>query len=115
MPPIGHLYHLHELTHDTSVTLSYAVLSDRDDPRYNSVCHDVLDKLQTQKLFDVARQFADATGLPCDHITIKQVIRLTLSDFRTYMYVRNPKIVVTPVRIYTYTDFAIEKWALTGI
>ena len=76
MPPIGHLYHLHELTHDTTVTLSYAVLSDRDDPWYNSVCHDVLDKLQTQKLFDVARQFADATGLPCDHITIKQVIGL---------------------------------------
>ena len=37
---------------------------------------------------------------------------LTLSDFRTYIYiyVRNPKTVATPVRIYTYTDFAIEIW-----
>ena len=31
---------------------------------------------------------------------------LTLS----YVYVRNPKTVATPVRIYTYTDFAIEIW-----
>ena len=35
---------------------------------------------------------------------------LTLSDFRTYIYVRNPKTVATPVRIYTYTNFAIETW-----
>ena len=35
---------------------------------------------------------------------------LTLSDFRTFLYVRNPKTVATPVRIYTYTDFAIEIW-----
>ena len=27
-----------------------------------------------------------------------------------YIYVRNPKSVATPVRIYTYTDFAIETW-----
>ena len=33
---------------------------------------------------------------------------LTLSDFRTYIYVRNSQTVATPVRIYTYTDFAIE-------
>ena len=43
---------------------------------------------------------------------------LTLSYFRTYIYVRNPKTVATPVRIYTYTDFAIEIWgfyrSLTG-
>ena len=36
---------------------------------------------------------------------------LTLSDFRTYIYVRNSQTVATPVRIYTYTDFAIEIWA----
>ena len=35
---------------------------------------------------------------------------LTLSYFRTSTYVRNPKTVATPVRIYTYTDFAIEIW-----
>ena len=35
---------------------------------------------------------------------------LTLSYFRTYIYVRNPKTVATPVHIYTYTDFAIEIW-----
>ena len=35
---------------------------------------------------------------------------LTLSYFCTYIYVRNPKTVATPVRIYTYTDFAIEMW-----
>ena len=35
---------------------------------------------------------------------------LTLSDFRTYIYVRNSQTVATPVRIYTYTDFAIEIW-----
>ena len=35
---------------------------------------------------------------------------LTLSYFRTYIYVRSPKTVATPVRIYTYTDFAIEIW-----
>ena len=35
---------------------------------------------------------------------------LTLSDFRTYIYVRNSKTIATPVRIYTYTDFAIEIW-----
>ncbi len=35
---------------------------------------------------------------------------LTLSYFRTYIYVRNPKTVATPVRIYTYTDFTIEIW-----
>ena len=40
---------------------------------------------------------------------------LTLSDFRTYIYVRNPKTVATPVRIYTYMDFAIETWGFTGI
>ena len=28
----------------------------------------------------------------------------------SYVYVRNPKTVATPVRIYTYTDFAIEIW-----
>ena len=33
---------------------------------------------------------------------------LTLSNYRTYIYVRNPKTVATPIRIYTYTDFAIE-------
>ena len=38
------------------------------------------------------------------------ISRLNLSDFRTYIYVRNPKTVATPVRIYTYTDFAIEIW-----
>ena len=27
---------------------------------------------------------------------------LTVSYFRTYIYVRNPKTVATPVRIYTY-------------
>ena len=37
-------------------------------------------------------------------------IFLTLSYFRTYIYVRSPKTVATPVRIYTYTDFAIEMW-----
>ena len=39
---------------------------------------------------------------------------LTLSDFRTYIYVRNSQTVATPVRIYiyTYTDFAIEIWGL---
>ena len=37
-------------------------------------------------------------------------LMLTLSYFRTYIYVRNPKTVATPVRIYTYTDFAIEIW-----
>ena len=35
---------------------------------------------------------------------------LTLSDFRTYIYVRNSQTVATPVRIYTYTDFAIGIW-----
>ena len=40
---------------------------------------------------------------------------LTLSYFRTYIYVRNPKTVATPVRIYTYTDFAIEIWGFTGV
>ena len=35
---------------------------------------------------------------------------LILSDFRTYIYVRNSQTVATPVRIYTYTDFAIEIW-----
>ena len=35
---------------------------------------------------------------------------LTLSHFRTYIYVRNSQTVATPVRIYTYTDFAIEIW-----
>ena len=35
---------------------------------------------------------------------------LTLSDFHTYIYLQNPKTVATPVRIYTYTDFAIEIW-----
>ena len=35
---------------------------------------------------------------------------LTLSDFRTYIYVRNSQTVATHVRIYTYTDFAIEIW-----
>ena len=35
---------------------------------------------------------------------------LTLSYFRTYIYVRNPKTVATPVRIYTYTDVTIEIW-----
>ena len=34
---------------------------------------------------------------------------LTLSY--VYIYVRNPKTIATPVRIYTYTDFAIEIWA----
>ena len=29
---------------------------------------------------------------------------LTLSDFRTYIYVQNPKTVATPVRKYTYPD-----------
>ena len=42
-------------------------------------------------------------------------VRLTLSYFRTYIYVRNPKTVATPVRIYTYTDFAIEIWGFTGV
>ena len=36
------------------------------------------------------------------------VYSLTLSY--VYMYVRNPKTVATPVRIYTYTDFTIEIW-----
>ena len=35
---------------------------------------------------------------------------LTLSDFCTYIDVRNHETVATPVRIYTYTDFAIEIW-----
>ena len=35
---------------------------------------------------------------------------LSLLYFRTYIYVRNPKTVATPVRIYMYTDFAIEIW-----
>ena len=37
-------------------------------------------------------------------------MKLTLLYFRTYIYVRNPKTVATHVRIYTYTDFAIEIW-----
>ena len=39
-----------------------------------------------------------------------QLILLTLSYIRTCIYVRNPKTVATPVRLYTYTDFAIEIW-----
>ena len=38
------------------------------------------------------------------------VVYLTLSYFRTYIYVQNPKTVATPVRIYTYR-LAIEIWA----
>ena len=37
-------------------------------------------------------------------------VQLTLSYFRAYIYVKNPKTMATPVRIYTYTDFAIEIW-----
>ena len=32
------------------------------------------------------------------------MLLLTLSDFRTYIYVQNPKTVATPVRKYTYPD-----------
>ena len=39
-----------------------------------------------------------------------KVAALTLSYFRTYIYVRSPKTIATTVRIYTYTDFAIEIW-----
>ena len=42
--------------------------------------------------------------------TLKQTPLLTLSDLRTYIYVRNPNTVATPLRTYTYTDFAIELW-----
>ena len=47
-----------------------------------------------------------------DHATKGEYffVCLNLSYFRTYIYVRNPKTVATPVRIYTYTDFAIEMW-----
>ena len=33
-----------------------------------------------------------------------EAVVLTLSKFRRYIYVRNPKTVATPVRIYTYMD-----------
>ena len=53
----------------------------------------------------------------CVHVSSVNVFKnridkylLTLSYFRTYIYVRSPKTVATPVRIYTYTDFAIEIW-----
>ena len=42
--------------------------------------------------------------------TCRVQLMLTLSDFRTYIYVQNSQTVATPVRIYTYTDFAIEIW-----
>ena len=73
VPPVGHLHRLHELTHDTPVTLNYAVLSDYAHPHYNALCRHSLHQLLTHQLFDVARQFADVTGLPSDHITIQQV------------------------------------------
>ena len=37
-------------------------------------------------------------GRSCQMLTLSYV----------YIYVRNPKTVATPVRIYTYTDFTIE-------
>ena len=49
-------------------------------------------------------------GTSLCHTFPKFCTALTLSDFRTYIYVRNPKTIATPVRIYTYTDFAIEIW-----
>ncbi|KAI0210189.1 Spatacsin [Lamellibrachia satsuma] len=73
VPPVGHLHRLHELTHDTPVTLNYAVLSDYAHPHYNAVCRHSLHQLLTHQLFDVAHQFADVTGLPSDHITIQQL------------------------------------------
>ena len=41
-----------------------------------------------------------------------KLILLTLSYFSKYIYVQNLKTVATPVRIYTYTDFAIEIWGI---
>ena len=43
-------------------------------------------------------------------LILHKICFLTLSDFRTYIYVRNSQTVATPVRIYTYTDFSIETW-----
>ena len=40
---------------------------------------------------------------------------LTLSDFRTYIYVRNKQTVATRVRQFTYTDFALKIDALTRL
>ena len=37
------------------------------------MCQQYLDDLTTHQLFDVARQFADITGLSTDRITVQQV------------------------------------------
>ena len=43
-----------------------------------------------------------------------QVTFLTLSDFRTYIYVRNPKTVATPVGKYSYTEWNRNMGASNG-
>ena len=44
----------------------------------------------------------------CNALLLPHINPFVLSY--VYIYVRNPKTVTTPVRIYTYTDFAIEIW-----
>ena len=64
--------------------------------------------------YNTKRIFSKFKYIACHIIYRPNEVHLTLSDFRTYIYVRNPKTVATPVRIYIRTRTLRSKYGASN-
>ena len=69
------MYQLHQVSHPSGVSLNYCFLTSTSASTYEQECKRALHELESRKLFNEARVFAEVAKVSEGDITLKQVWR----------------------------------------